>query len=32
VLQIEEFADGVHETSKLGGIELILLFPIGVFI
>jgi len=29
--QIGEFANGVWETSKLGGIGLILLFAIGVF-
>ncbi len=32
VPQIRESTSGVHETSKLGGIQLILLFPIGVFI
>jgi hypothetical protein len=32
VPQIGEFANGVRETSKLGGRGLILLFPIGVFI
>jgi hypothetical protein len=31
VPQIEEFANGVWETSKLGGIGFIGLFPIGVF-
>jgi hypothetical protein len=31
VPQIGEFANGVRETSKLGGTRLILLFPIGVF-
>jgi hypothetical protein len=31
VQKIEEFASGVRETSKLGGIELIWLFPVGVF-
>jgi hypothetical protein len=29
--QIAEFANGVWQTSKLGGIGLIFLFPIGVF-
>jgi hypothetical protein len=29
--QIGEFANGVRQTSKLGGIGLILLFSIGVF-
>jgi hypothetical protein len=31
VQQIRKFAIGVWETSKLGGIGLILLSPIGVF-
>jgi len=31
MLQIGEFASGVCETSKLGGIGFIWLFPIGVF-
>jgi hypothetical protein len=31
VRQVGEFASGVRETSKLGGIGLIPLFPIGVF-
>jgi hypothetical protein len=31
VPQIGEFANGVWETSKLGGIEFMGLFPIGVF-
>jgi len=30
--QIGEFASGVRETSKLGGIGLIYLFQVGVFI
>jgi hypothetical protein len=30
--QIGEFSNGVKETSKLGGIGLIWLFRIGVFI
>jgi len=29
--QIGEFANGVQETSKLGGIRLIQLFPVGAF-
>jgi hypothetical protein len=29
--EIEEFASGVRETSKLGGTELVGLFRIGVF-
>jgi hypothetical protein len=29
--QIGEIANGVRETSKLGGIGLISMFPIGVF-
>jgi len=31
VPQIELFANGVWEPSKLGGIGLIFLFPIGMF-
>jgi hypothetical protein len=31
VPQIGEFANGVRETSKLGGTELIPLFQVGVF-
>jgi hypothetical protein len=31
VQEIGEFANGVWETSKLGGIGFIELFPIGVF-
>jgi len=31
VQQIGESTNGVRETSKLGAIELIWLFPIGVF-
>jgi hypothetical protein len=31
VPQIREFANGVRETSKLGGTELILLFQVEVF-
>jgi hypothetical protein len=31
VSQIGEFANGVHETSKLGGTELISLFQVAVF-
>jgi len=29
--KIGEFASGVRKTSKLGGIGLTLLFPVGVF-
>jgi len=29
--QIGEFASGIRETSKLGGVALILLFQVGVF-
>jgi hypothetical protein len=32
VPQIEEFASGVRETSKLDGIGFIWLFQVGVFI
>jgi hypothetical protein len=31
MLQIRKSAHEVWETSKLGGIELILLLPVGVF-
>jgi hypothetical protein len=32
VPEIGEFANGVQKTSKLGGIGLIFLFQVGVFI
>jgi hypothetical protein len=31
VAQIEEFASGVRETSKLGGIQFISLFQVAMF-
>jgi hypothetical protein len=31
LFQIEEFANGVREPSKLGGTGLIFLFRVGVF-